>query len=423
MDKNISIRKKLFLACMVTFSSIVLLIPYLAYDFYNQFLNTYGVTDTQMGWLLTAYAASAVPSYFIGGWIADIINPKKLVIASCVTTALVSFAVAMCSSFLMLALLFFCFGITAITLNWSAYLKIVKMLGGDDEQGRLFAMTDIAYSVMSLVLQYVVLAIITYALADNPNGFKIAYVIYGVLSILVAAAIFFLIPNMEYKKEGKGIKEDLRLLGHAAKLPITWYLAIFTLGYFLIRSVIPYLNPYLTDAYDQSIPFAQAFTAAIRTGALMIFSPIGGMLRDRMGQSASKLINRFSLGCIFFSLVMMFIPQGKQYAVWIMAVAVLVLICNAMMSNFLYTLVTTAAVPVLYVGSVYGIASAIGYSSDLWLYIVCGNWLDSMGNDGYKYIWLVGAIGGLMMLAMGIAVAKRYGSGRETETDKGEQAA
>lgn len=52
---------------MVTFSSIVLLIPYLAYDFYNQFLNTYGVTDSQMGWLLTAYAASAVPSYFIGG--------------------------------------------------------------------------------------------------------------------------------------------------------------------------------------------------------------------------------------------------------------------------------------------------------------------------------------------------------------------
>ena len=106
-----------------------------------------------------------------------------------------------------------------------------------------------------------------------------------------------------------------------------------------------------------------------------------------------------------------------------MAVAVLVLICNAMMSNFLYTLVTTAAVPVLYVGSVYGIASAIGYSSDLWLYTVCGSWLDSMGNDGYRYIWLVGAIGGLMMLAMGIAVAKKYGSGGETGTDKGEQAA
>ena len=404
-----NIRKKLALVIIVTFSCIVLLIPYLAYDFYNQFLNTYGVTDAQMGWLLTAYAASAVPSYFIGGWIADIFNPQKLVIASCVLTGLISFAVAACSSFLMLALLFFCFGITAITLNWSAYLKIIKMIGNDDGQGRLFAMSDIAYAIMSLGLQYIVLAIITYVLADNTNGFKIAYIIYGALSILIGIAVHFAVPNMTYEKEIKGIREDLRLMGYAAKLPITWYLSFFILGYFLIRSVITYLNPYLTDAFEQSIPFAQAFSAAIRTGALMVFSPIGGMLRDRMGQSASKLISRFSIGCIVFSIIMMYIPHGRQYAAWIMVAAVLLLACNGMMSNFLYTLVTTANVPIVYVGSVYGIASAIGYSSDLYLFAICGNWLDSMGNEGYKYIWLIGALGGLLMFAMGMAVKRRYG--------------
>ncbi len=417
-----NIRKKLVLVIIVTFSSIVLLIPYLAYDFYNQFLNTYGVTDTQMGWLLTAYAASAVPSYFIGGWIADIFNPKKLVIASCVLTGLISFAVAVCSSFFMLALLFFCFGITAITLNWSAYLKIIKMLGNDDEQGRLFAMSDIAYAILSLGLQYIVLAIITYALADNPNGFKAAYIIYGALSILIGIAVFFAVPNMTYEKETKGVKEDLRLMAHAAKLPITWYLSFFTLGYFLIRSVITYLNPYLTDAFEQSIPFAQAFSAAIRTGALMVFSPVGGMLRDKMGQSASKLITRFSIGCIVFSVVMMYIPHGKQYAVWIMAAAVILLAFNGMMSNFLYTLVTTANVPIVYVGSVFGIASAIGYSSDLYLYTICGSWLDSMGNAGYKYIWLVGALGGLIMFAMGMAVKRRYGLD-EVKEEKAPQSA
>ena len=404
-----NIRKKLALVVIVTFSSIVLLIPYLAYDFYNQFLNTYGVTDTQMGWLLTAYAASAVPSYFLGGWIADIFNPKKLVIASCVLTGLVAFAVASCSSFFMLSLLFFLFGITAITLNWSAYLKIIKMIGNDDEQGRLFAMSDIAYAVLSLGLQYVVLAIITYALSDHPNGFKVAYVIYGGLSILIGVSVKFLVPDMTFEKEGKGIREDLKLMGHAVKLPITWYLSFFTLGYFLIRSNITYLNPYLTDAFGISIPFAQAFSAGIRTGALMVFSPIGGMLRDRLGQSASSLIYKFSVGCITFSVVMMYIPQGRAYAAWIMAAAVFLLACNAMMSNFLYTLVTTAKVPILYVGSVYGIASAIGYSSDLYLYTICGNWLDAMGNAGYRWIWFVGVIGGLLMFTMGLAIKKTYG--------------
>lgn len=82
----------------------------------------------------------------------------------------------------MLALLFFCFGITAITLNWSAYLKIIKMLGNDDEQGRLFAMSDIAYAILSLGLQYIVLAIITYALRIIQTALRQLY-IYRWLSI------------------------------------------------------------------------------------------------------------------------------------------------------------------------------------------------------------------------------------------------
>ena len=39
---------------------------------------------------------------------------------------------------------------------------------------------------------------------------------------------------------------------------------------------------------------------------------------------------------------------------------------------------------------------------------VCGSWLDAMGNEGYRYIWLLGAVGGLMMLLMGIAISKKY---------------
>ncbi|MDD3169164.1 MAG: MFS transporter [Eubacteriales bacterium] len=405
-----SMSKKFILVFIVTFSSIAYLIPYMAYDFYNQFLEAYHVSDAQMGWLLSAFAASAVPSYFIGGWIADVFNPKKLLVMSCISTGLVSFAVSFCSSFPLLVFLFFLFGITAITLNWTAYLKIVKMLGGDDEQGRLFAATDIAYALFSLILEYVVLVLVTYIVADNPMGFKIAYLIYGSLSIIIGIAIWYSLPSMTYEKEGKGLKEDVRLMGHALKLPVTWYLGVFTLGYFLIRSVIPYVNPYLTDAYDQSVVSAQVFTTTIRTMTLMIFSPIGGMLRDRMGASSSRLIQYFSLGCIAFSLILMLIPQGKQFAIWIMIVSVLVLVFNSLMSNFLYTVVTNASVPILYVGSVFGVASAIGYSSDLWLYTLCGTWLDNMGNAGYRLIWLVGAIGGLMMFAMGITLTKKYGA-------------
>jgi MFS family permease len=404
-----SMTKKFVLVFLVTFSSITYLVPYMCYDFYNQFLSAYHVTDGQFGFLLTAFGIAAVPSYFFGGWISDIFDPKKLLVLACILTGLVSMAVAVCSSYPALVVLFFLFGITGLAMNWSPYLKIIKMLGQDDEQGRLFAATDVAYAAFSLILEYVVLAIVTYLTKDDPNGFKVAYVIYGGLSIVIGIMIYFVLPKMEYEKESKGLKEDMKLMGHAAKLPVTWYLAIFTLGYFLIRSVIPYVNPYLTDAYGESVVTAQVFTTTARMVVLTIFSPVGGYLRDRMGPSASKLIYYFASLCILFSVVLMFVPMGHKYAIMLMVVAVLVLIFNGCMSNFLYTMVTTASVPLLYVGSVYGIASAVGYSSDIWLYTLCGNWIDKMGNDGYRMIWMVGAIGGVMMLLMGIVLQKKYG--------------
>jgi MFS family permease len=99
------------------FSSIVYLIPYLACDFYNQFKISYGVTNGQLGWLLTAFAASAVPCYFFSGWIMDIFDAKNLIAASCYSTAAVAVGVAFCRSFPVLVILFFLFGIASITFN------------------------------------------------------------------------------------------------------------------------------------------------------------------------------------------------------------------------------------------------------------------------------------------------------------------
>ena len=404
-------KKKYLLALLVSFSNVVCLIPYMASDYYNQFISCYGMTDGQLGWLLSAFGAAAIPGYFIGGWVADVFNAKKLVVFSCIGTSVIGIIVANCSSFSLLAFLFFLFGITGVVTYWSAFLKVVKMLGNDDVQGKLFALTDIGYAVMSILLQYTVVGIMTYVLRDNPEGFKVAYYIYAGFGILIGILIWFLVPNVEYKKDVEGgLKENVKLMGYALKNPITWYLAVFTLGYFLIRSVLPtYVNPYLTDAFGVSVAVATLFTGTARQLCLLVFSPVGGILRDKMGKKSSKLINYFAIGCIVFSVGLAFVPQVSKYAVIIMILYILALSFNGNLSNFLYTLVANAGVPLLYVGSVFGVASAIGYSSDLWLYNVCGSLLDSFGNDAYRYIMLIAALGGVLVLAMGYIVDKKYG--------------
>jgi MFS family permease len=281
------------------FSSIVYLIPYLACDFYNQFKISYGVTNGQLGWLLTAFAASAVPCYFFSGWIMDIFDAKNLIAASCYSTAAVAVGVAFCRSFPVLVILFFLFGIASITFNWSAYLKTVKIIGDDDEQGRLFAITDIGYSAFSLLAQYVVIYVVMIVYSGRSDGFRYAYIIYAVLSVLIGICIQITFPSVERTAKVSGsFRRNLTSIGHAVTYRLPWLIGAFTLGYYIVRSTATYINVYLYNVSGISLVGSQFFTSTSRMVTLLIFSPIGGWVHDKMGQKAAKYISWSAGGII-----------------------------------------------------------------------------------------------------------------------------
>jgi hypothetical protein len=105
---------------------------------------------------------------------------------------------------------------------------------------------------------------------------------------------------------------------------------------------------------------------------------------------------------------MIVLPIRPSVPVTACVVFVFILALNALMSNFLYTSVTDANIPNAHIGSVYGIACTIGYSSDLWIYTVCGNWLDKMGNAAFRPIWALGTLGGIIMLLVAFSVLQFY---------------
>ncbi|HWQ80464.1 MAG TPA: MFS transporter, partial [Anaerovoracaceae bacterium] len=405
--KKVGLGRRYLMVLVLTFSSITYLTPYMCYDFYNQFLEAYQLTDGQMGTLMTFFGLTAMPGYFFGGWLADRFNPKKMVVWSCFLTALVSVAVAFTSNFNVLIILYFCYGITGITMNWGAYLKLVRMMGEDDEQGRLFASTDIAYSLFTLFLTYGVLAVTMTILDSTSMGFKGALFIYAVLTVIIGIGINTLIPTRsreEYSKiDSSEDRINFRLLGKVLLMPFTWYLGLFTLGYFIFRSTITYINPYLTDVYGVDIAFATAFAATIRMVALMVMSPVGGYIRDKvLGGRATPIAITGGAGAMISVLILNLIPQaaGLSYAVMIVSTLIMVFACFS--STCLYTPVAEGRIPIAMTGTVMGVASAIGYCSDIWLYNLCGSWLDSMGNAGYANIWYFTAVGGLMMIVMAL---------------------
>ena len=80
--ESASLRTKYIWVAVITMSTIVYLIPYTYLDFYNPFLEAFQITDGQSGKIMTFFGLTAAPGYFIGGWLADKFNPKKLVVVS-----------------------------------------------------------------------------------------------------------------------------------------------------------------------------------------------------------------------------------------------------------------------------------------------------------------------------------------------------
>lgn len=417
---NMSMKRKYIMIAIATFTTVVYFIPYACYDFYNHFLESFNITDGQAGKLMTFFGITATIGYFIGGWVADKFNPKILVVLSAILTAAVGFAVAMSSSFTLLKILYFVFGITTTCMHWSAFLKLIKNIGSDDEQGRLFGFYNFMFGLFGVACTYLILGLMETALASY--GFRGGMMTYCVISLVSGIATWIFVPYDDSK--AKDIDEEdkinFKLVWTVLKMPITWYLGLFTLGYFLIRSTVPYLNPYMTDGFGMSIGVAALLTNTLRSGMNLVSGPIGGTLIDRFGRS-TPVVMIGSIGTLIFTILLMIVPVRHGMITLLMVVCVILMLFSYVNSTALYTPVTEAKVPFARVGTVLGIASAIGYSSDIWLYNVCGHWLDRYDMAGYQYIWMMQAFGAVLMLVMGLLLAKLYKKAKSVDVEISEE--
>lgn len=405
---DISKSKKYFSVFLLTFSWIVYLIPYLATDFYSQFLIAYNLTDGQLGNIITFFGLTATPGYFIGGFLADKFNAKRLVVLSCLSTAASAIAISMVESYFLLVFLYLIMGFTSAGLHWSAHLKIIRGLGDSDEQGRLFGAADTAYGLFTIFMTYGVLTLMSTVLENLNIGFRGVIVIYSMIAILIGLAVLVVVPFDARANLGENSEEiKLSQLGKVLKMPFTYYLGFFTLGFYLIRCIVPYVNPHLSTSFGISVAFATGFSMTARTGIKMISGPIGGILRDKI-KNSTLVILLGGAGATIFSLVMAFLPTGPDMAIYLMVLTILVVFFSGMVSPLLYTSVSDAKIPMQYTGTILGIASTIGYSADIWLYSLCGSWLDNYGASAYSYIYILMASGGVLMIVMGLFLRSCY---------------
>lgn len=394
-------KRKYVTIFLLTLSCLCYNLPYLSSSFYTQFLEAFQLTNTQAGLLLSMFSLTATPGYLFGGLLADKFSPKKLVVLSAFLTAGVGAALVFVNSFTGMLICYLCFGLTTTFINWAAVMKLIRAQADRNTEGKVFGFFEFSYAIIGAVTSYGILAFMQ-KIIENV-GFKGVVGIYAGMLLVIGFLILFLTKDIEGNSASDGF--DFRMVKKALAHPVTWINGFIVMGMFVLVTGATYLSPYMTQVFGFSAAIGSGFAIFHRTLARLLFTPIGGALLDKW--KTPKLLIIAASAMIVILAALYLIPQNPSMGIVAIVLMVILVIFLASARSGMYTPIPEAKIPYEITGTAMGITSAIGYSTDLWLYTVCGNWIDKYGADGYKNILCL-FIAAMVVVIISSILLRRY---------------
>lgn len=366
---------------------VIFKLAYLRDVFYVPMGEAFNVTNTELGWMMSAYAVTQTLSAIPGGWLVDAVPVKILVPLSLISTGLLGFWLASYPPFWVVLLIQVLFGITINLLFWEAMIKGVRMLGDHKEQGKLFGLLEGGRGLFATMISFLALYVFS-AFGEGKMGLRATMITYGAVLTALGFLTYFLIEKNEVE-EKINPREALKGLVQVSKYPKVWvagFIVFFGYGFY---NGLSYLTPFLTDEFGISVKTGVALSI-IRTYLIaFIAGPIAGVVADKMGSSIKFLKVALLMGAILTGLYLV-IPIGDN-SLYAMIALMLVLATVVMFIHATYYSTTSEMnIPIAMAGSAAGILSLLGNAPDLFIFTVYGHFLDRYpGLLGYKLVFIV----------------------------------
>ena len=376
--------------------------PYMKSSFYDQMIAAMGVTNEQLGALMTYYTIALTISYLPGGWIGDRFKPKPVLLISIFGQAALSFLFMFTyESYTMSVIIWLLMALTGGFAFWPAIMKGIRMTGTDEEQGPMYGIFEALYGLASLVLSFIMLGIMAIAGAgDLISGFKKALACMGALSLLSGVLVLILMPkNSAYGVSEAEASQKITLKDYIStfKIPGVWIMSILVWCYAPISPVTSYLAPYSTSVLGMSATLA-ASIGTIRTyGCRLVGGPLGGYLADKAFHSVSKEQVLGQAACIVTLLLFIIVPSGVN-SVILVIMLLLVGVAMFLCKGTYFSVQPELGIPTNVSATAVAIATMIGYLPDMFVHTMFGNWIDAYGNAGYTRILIYGVVTGVLGL-------------------------
>ena len=203
-------------------------------------IESYRVTNAQMGYLMTAYGIACVLSYLPAGWLADRFKAGHLIAFSLLSTSLIGIVVSTFPSYGVLMVCYISYGLTTTLPLWSAMMKATRELGESSEMGRLYGFLEGGRGLIPVVYGAFIIPVF-HKMGEGVAAFRAVVWYFVILGLLCAVFAWFGIKKLREDPEEKtGSKEKVSVRDHLElmKNKQLWLLTLLMFGIFFCKAQI-----------------------------------------------------------------------------------------------------------------------------------------------------------------------------------------
>jgi sugar phosphate permease len=378
--------------------------------FYVPMRDEMGLSNAEIGMLLSVNSIVATILFVVGGYLADRFQTRTVISLGLVGAGLAGIYMSTFPSYSQLLVIFAMLAICADCLFWPALLKSVRQLGNHNEQGRMFGFLEGGRGLVDTLVAFSALGVFV-ALGSGMGGFRTAILVYAAIDIALGILLFFTLgkrdPAMlstaeaDQPVEAKpGIAETLKTI---FRTPQLWLVSFTVFMVYVVYVGLTYFIPYLSDVYGLPVALVGAFGVINQYGLKIAGGPLGGYLADKQVRSPSKYLCLAFLALVPVMAAILLIPEGAGFRVVAMVACLLFSLIVFTMRGVFWAPMDEIRLPHSISGTAFGVASLVGYAPGMFGFLIYGSILDANpGARGYHLVFTL--MGVLALVGAGVAL-------------------
>ncbi|OZV68590.1 MFS transporter [Winogradskyella aurantia] len=375
---------------LILAAEAVFILPFvLQRIFRTTFLESFSISQTELGSCFSIYGIVALFSYLFGGPLADRFKPSLLMSAALILTGLGGLYLASYPNLFNLHILYGFWGFTTIFLFWAAMIKATRIWGGTNKQGIAFGFLDGGRGLVAALFGSLGVIIFSFfitkeieltSIEERRLAFK-EVISYSSVAVMVIGVmvLFFLRLN---DKENLEFEHNTKILTLENFKIVMKYKAVWLLMLIILCAYYGYKMTDLFSQYaEQVMNYDKIEAANVGTYLLYMRPVIGvtiGLLADRTKASLWIVVGFllmtvtsfiFYLGIIDHSSTLLFVLSIGTMALGVYSARVLY-----------FATLEEAKIPLAVTGTAVGFISIVGYTPDIFAGLLMGYVLDA--NEG-----------------------------------------